>query len=309
MNATRTFIITGGNAGLGYECAKNIARDSMENYVLLACRSPQRAGEAIKRLIGETGNPNVSMLALDLASLASVRAFVRDFAALPLPPLFALVCNAGCHGGEETAFTKDGFEMTFGVNHLGHFYLINLLLPLVAEGGRIVIVSSDTHDPRTKTGKPAPIYPGALKLAYASENDPRMTNSRRYSTSKLCNIYCCYELNERIQKTGRNVTVNAFNPGMMPGTALVRNYRGFTRFLWYHVAPILIYLKKSVHSVEDSGRKLARLALSPEVEGISGKYFDGADIISTSELSYNEANRKDLWQTSVELTGLKDSPL
>jgi len=125
---TKTIIITGANTGLGYECAKNIAQDCKTNHIILACRNTQRATEAVESLINETGNPNISSIELDLSSLESVRQFVNEFIKLNFPPLYAIVCNAGVQIVNGIQYTQDGFEMTFGVNHLGHFLLVNLLL-------------------------------------------------------------------------------------------------------------------------------------------------------------------------------------
>lgn len=93
-------------------------------------------------------------MTLDLASLASVRQFVQDFQTREHPPLEAIVCNAGVQIVSGTRYTENGFEITFGVNHLEHFLLVNLLLPQLSDRSRIVFVSSDTHNPETNTGIP-----------------------------------------------------------------------------------------------------------------------------------------------------------
>lgn len=142
----KTIIITGGNSGLGYECAKHIATSQQGWCIVIAGRSKQKIIEAAKRLEDITPNSQVTALPLDLASLRSVRKFVEEFAAQDLPPLRALVCNAGIQVISDTTFTEDGFETTFGVNHLGHFLLVNLLIKNLVAPARIVVVSSDTHD-------------------------------------------------------------------------------------------------------------------------------------------------------------------
>ena len=301
----KTIIITGGNTGLGYECAKNIASNCDTNHIVIACRNSEKSNEAVKSLISDTKNINIHSLELDLASLESIREFSHKFINLNLPPLYAIVCNAGVHSGSETKYTKDGFEMTFGVNHLGHFLLVNLLLSEMSDGGKILFVSSDTHDPLQKTGMPAPVYSKAEWLAYPDKSNISMSHRERYSTSKLCNVYCTYELANRIKShTGKNITVNAFNPGMMPGTGLGRNYNLFMRFLWNYVAPILIVLKKNVNTVTKSGKNLAMLITDPKFNNITGKYFDGIKQIPSSKLSYNKNNSEDLWTTSVKLVNL-----
>lgn len=190
----RTIIITGGNTGLGYECAKNIARDDKMAQIILACRNAKKADDAVQSLIRDTGNNNIRSLELDLSSLESVRHFTSEFINLQLPPLFAIVCNAGIQIAYGTQYTTEGFEMTFGVNHLGHFLLVNLLLEEMSDKGRIVFVSSDTHDPLQKTGMPEPLYEKAEWLAYPERSKTALSGTRRYTTSKLCNLYCTYEV-------------------------------------------------------------------------------------------------------------------
>ncbi len=221
----KTVIITGGNSGLGYECAKEIASDNTGDWhIILACRNPEKAASAVKRLIAETGNRQIEAMDLDLASLASVRQFAKDFAARQLPPLQAIVCNAGLQVVSGTTFTKDGFETTFGVNHLGHFLLVNLLLKDLKSPARIVFVSSDTHNPTKKTMMPPPVFQDAEILAHPKPDDKNAdlgTIGRiRYTTSKLCNILCAYELSRRLQteQKDQKITVNAFNPSLMAGT-------------------------------------------------------------------------------------------
>ena len=122
----RTVIVTGGNSGLGYQCAKNIAMKDKDYTLVLACRNPEKAARAIQDMKAETGNENIHSVALDLASLESVRAFKELYKKENFPPLYSIVCNAGLNR-TPLEYTKDGFEMTFGVCHLGHFLLAKLL--------------------------------------------------------------------------------------------------------------------------------------------------------------------------------------
>lgn len=309
VSSKKTIIITGGNSGLGYACAKSIARANKNNYVVLACRNTAKAKEAVNSLMKETDNNNMTSLELDLASLKSVRNFVTKFSSLNYPPLYALVCNAGLIMVNKTYYTEDGFESTFGINHLGHFLLSNMLLGKMTDSGRILFVSSGTHDPEKKTIVAAPVYENARLLAYpdkASQNENMLTlGQRRYSTSKLCNIYCAYELAERInQQTNKDITVNAFNPGQMPGTGFSRTFPPLMKLFLKHILPLLMMFNKKAITVDTSGKALASLVLNPEFSKITGKYFDGTQEIRSSELSYNIENRKDLWKTSVELSKL-----
>ncbi|HMB25582.1 MAG: SDR family NAD(P)-dependent oxidoreductase [Chloroflexota bacterium] len=313
----KTIIITGGNSGLGYECAKCIAASKQGWRIVIAGRSKQKTVEAAKKLNDITPNSQVTALPLDLASLQSVRNFVEEFAAQDLPPLRALVCNAGIQVVSGTTFTEDGFETTFGVNHLGHFLLANLLIKGLVAPARIVIVSSDTHDPAQKTGMPEPFYDNAASLAFPEwainlpQNDSAI-GKRRYTTSKLCNIYFTYELSRRLEKQGlstneKPITVNAFNPGLMPGTGLARDYHPIQRFAWNYILPVIRPISKSfmrMNSVHESGQALARLVLDPSLEKVSGKYYSGLKEEPSSKESYDSKKAFELWESSVEIVKL-----
>ncbi len=308
-SSKKTIIITGGNSGLGYACAKHIAKANKNNFVVLACRDASKANDAVKSLIKETNNKNIAFLELDLSSLESVRYFVTKFSILNYPPLYALVCNAGLIMIDKTYYTKDGFELIFGVNHLGHFLLANMLLKKITDSGRIVFVSSGTHDPLQKTRIAEPVYKNGRLLAYPEETTLNKSSISigqcRYSTSKLCNIYCAYELAEKIkQQTNKNITVNAFDPGMMPGTRFCRNLPPLFKFINNYILPILILFNPNANTANKSGKALASLIVNPELDKTTGKYFKGTLEIKSSELSYSQENRKNLWKTSVELTKL-----
>jgi NAD(P)-dependent dehydrogenase (short-subunit alcohol dehydrogenase family) len=257
-----------------------------------------------------------------LASLASVRQFVQDFTVrTDLPPLFALVNNAGLQIVGPTEYTADGVEMTFGVNHLGPFLLTNLLLPHFARTvaqdspNRIVMVSSGTHfddEPLAKAmGVPPPAYTTANELARPkpTTEKPDKVGVERYSTSKLCNLLFAYELTRRLAQQGRtDLTVNAYDPGLMPGSGLARQRTGLTQWAWNNVLP-LFRLLPGVGSVQTSGPLLARLTSDPAFAAVTGKYFyfhRPGDMREkpSSATSYDQAKALDLWETSERLSGL-----
>jgi NAD(P)-dependent dehydrogenase (short-subunit alcohol dehydrogenase family) len=322
----KTVIITGGNTGLGFECAKGIAVSGQGWRIVIAGRSKEKITEAAKCLEAMGPDSQAEALILDLASLKSIRNFVKEFTAKGLPPLRAVVCNAGIQVVSGTTFTGDGFETTFGVNHLGHFLLVNLILKHLASPARIVVVSSDTHDPEKKTGMPAPHYEDAALLALP-EKDPGSSQAakdstlgrQRYTTSKLCNVYFTYELARRLEKQGlstnqKPVTVSAFNPGLMPGTGLARDYNPIQRFAWNYVLPILRPISRffmPMNSVADSGKALAKLVLDPALEKVIGKYYSGLKEECSSKESYDLQKALELWETSARLVKLtrEESPL
>lgn len=305
----QTVIITGGNSGLGYECAKHIAKSNNNYYIVLACRNAAKANQAVNSLIQETSNNNITSMELDLTSLDSVRSFIGHLSTMNLPPLYALVCNAGVQFIDDTHYTKDGFEITFGVNHLGHFLLANLLLEQIMPEGRIVIVSSGTHDPLKKTGMPEPVFINPHQLAFPEPTGPNesinLIGRRRYTTSKLCNLYFTYELARRIQHdTDKKITVNAFDPGMMPGTGLAQSYTPVMKLVWNYVLPVLTLFYPNVNTVRQSGSALANLVTDHKLDQTTATYYEGKKQIKSSDFSYNNDNWSSLWKASVELSKL-----
>jgi NAD(P)-dependent dehydrogenase (short-subunit alcohol dehydrogenase family) len=286
--------------------------------VVLACRRPDAAAEAVQRIMLATGNAHVEALPLDLASLTSVRRFAASLGP-ERPPLKAIVCNAGVQVVSGTTFTEDGFETTFGVNHLGHFLLVNLLLFRLRGPARVVFVASGTHDPAQNTGMPAPVWMDPHELARPTPAPPGLTaevGRSRYTTSKLCNVLCAYELARRLEDAGltrvdRPLTVTAFDPGMMPGSGLARDYGPLQRFAWRFLLPAMRLFMPNVNTTESSGRNLARLVTDPALATVTGRYFEGMADIRSSEESYDVAKARALWEASVELVGLTaaDSPL
>lgn len=256
---------------------------------------------------------------LDLASLSSVRGFAEEFAAREdLPPLRAVILNAGLQVVSGTTYTEDGFETTFGVNHLGHFLLVNLLLREMSAPARVVYVSSGTHDPKQRSGMPEPRYRSLAALVHPDEHPdpaeegegPGTVGRRRYTTSKLFNVYATYELDRHLRAEGLSttaapITVNAFDPGLMPGSGLARDYGRLQRFVWKTIMPVLTLLLRNVNTTAKSGEALARLVLDPKLEGVSGRYFEGEKEIRSSELSYDRGNAAELWEMSTGLVHLR----
>ena len=302
----QTAIVTGGNSGLGYECARAIAAASPQWQVIIASRDHTKSEEAVRSIIAETGNSNVASIELNLGSLDSVRRFAGDFAARALPPIGAIVCNAGIQTVRELTYSDDGYETTFAVNHLGHFLLVNMLLPHLSKRARIVMVSSGTHNPDQFTGMPKPDYVDASSVAQRKSGADAGTEGRRaYTTSKLCNVMFAYELARRLKAAGRDgIGVTAFDPGLMPGTGLARDYSPFMKFVWDFVLPVLRFIP-GVNSVGKSGADLARLVLDPQLEGITGQYFVGRRSVPSSRDSYDERKAAELWESSASMVHLK----
>jgi NAD(P)-dependent dehydrogenase (short-subunit alcohol dehydrogenase family) len=300
-----SIIITGANSGIGYECALQMAKLAPGHQIILACRNIHAGNEAVQKIKQKTHHKNLVCLPLDLASLQSIRDFKMAFLKLPHRGIAALVNNAGLQNIGKTAYTKDGFEITFGTNHLGGFYLTLLLLPYIGKNGSITFTASDTHDPATKTGIEPPIFTTGKELAFPGETPEKenIVGQRRYSTSKLCNVMTTYILHEKL--AGKNIRVNAFDPGLTPGTGLAKTYPAPLRFAWKHIMPMLRYIRKNISSPATSGSRLANLAFGEELRQLNGVYYSGGKVSKSSADSYNKAYQAELWKSSVELTGIQ----
>jgi len=247
-----------------------------------------------------------TIIRLDLASLRSVHIFIDlidfidDERAGGLPPIHAVICNAGVQVVSGAQTTADGYEMTFGVNHLGHFALVCGLLDTLTAPAGVVVVSSGTHDPAKFAGMPHPHHTSADDLAHPPGELTPEEGRRRYTTSKLCNLLFTYELDRRMGHGARGVTVNAFDPGLMPGSGLGRDYPPLQRFAWRYVLPALRFLP-GVNSTRTSGRYLAALAADPRYDGVTGMYFEGNKPALSSADSYDIDKARELWASSERL--------
>jgi NAD(P)-dependent dehydrogenase (short-subunit alcohol dehydrogenase family) len=318
--ATQTVIITGGSSGLGFQAARHLAAHYPGWHIIIANRSLSAAQQAIDSIRREAPGATIDAMPLDLGSLASVRAFAAAVIGRKLPPIHALVCNAGLQVVTDSR-TADGFETSFGVNHLGHYLLTQLLLPHLAAPARIINVSSGTHfssadsGQAEKGGMPDPAYSTAQAAAFpppVEGGDMQFIGRQRYATSKLANLWHTYELIRRLEQTShlpRPITVNAFDPGLMPGTGLARDYTPVMRWMWEQVLPRIPALGRMIFGASPtpvplSGANLARLAVDPAWEGVTGKYVQGAQVIPSSPASYDPAIARELWESSKMLVKL-----
>jgi len=303
-----TILITGGTSGLGYQCALELARQHPQCCILLASRSdPEAAATSIKKAVGHS---NVQFLPLDLSSLPNIRKFAAEFTTRGYPKIQALVLNAGLQFPNGVTYSTDGVEMTFAVNHVGHALLFYLLREHLSERARIVITASNAHDPAQKTKLPDAKYITAEELAHPSVESAKNEGVQRYTTSKLCNVIWTYSLHRRLTETtalpgAGKWTVTAFDPGLMPGTGLAREYGPVLRWIWLKILPHLIpvlrlLMSSNTHSTEESGLALARLAAGEDVEGVSGVYFEGMRELKSSVDSYDMEKQDDLWRWTVE---------
>jgi light-dependent protochlorophyllide reductase len=309
MGARRTAIVTGPTRGLGLECVRALA-GVPGWHVVLASRDEAGGLRAADEVRHDQPQASLAVVPLDVSSLSSVREFPDRLAAAGTPSPDALVCNAGVQVTRGPRLTADGYEVTFATNHLGHFLLVDRLRDRLAHDARIVVVSSGTHNPDWFTGMPAPRWRTFEALARPGEPEraewaksPGGAGRCAYSTSKLCNLFFVYELGRRLRAAGRDdVTANAYDPGLMPGTGLAREYNALGRFAWRFILPFLTMLP-GASSARRSGAELARLVHDPVYAGRSGLYVQIARERRSSKQSYDEALAADLWRASEALVG------
>jgi retinol dehydrogenase-12 len=273
----RTFLVTGGNTGIGRATAVALARGG--GRVFIACRSASAGEAAVEYIKAASGADDVWLLPLDLASLESVRSCAAAFLSLD-EPLHVLVNNAGV-GGQRGA-TADGFEVHFGVNHLGHFALTSLLLERLkasGPGARIVNVSSEAHY----------AAPG-IDFDRLRRPCRSITGMREYSVSKLCNVLFTQELARRLSGTG--VASYALHPGVVASD------------IWRRVPwPARGLIKRRMLSVEEGAVTSVYCATSPAVAAESGLFYDKSAVRDPSPVATPELAEL-LWKYSTEWTGL-----
>lgn len=278
----RVCMVTGSNRGIGKATALGLARRGAT--VVMVCRDQGQGEAAVAELKVESGNPAVDLMLADLSSQASIRQLVADFRGR-YQQLHVLVNNAGLTL-KHRSVTVDGVETTFAVNHLAPFLLTNLLLDVLRASApaRIVNVSSMVHRWGT--------------IDFDDLQGERAYNmDRAYNQSKLADVLFTYELARRLEGTG--VTVNCLQPGMV-ATDFAREYTGFKRFM---VALLRPFMRTPAKGAETS----VYLASSPEVEGVTGKYFASKKEAKSSKESHDAFLSKRLWEVSAHLAKTHES--
>ncbi len=279
----KTCIVTGATSGMGRVTAHALAERGAT--VIIVGRDPEKGAAMVEQIQHQTGHPVVEFMLADLSSQKAIRQLTEEFRSRHRH-LHVLVNNAGALflTRQESA---DGIEMTFALNHLAYFLLTNLLLDALKASApaRIINVSSGGH-----------------RRGRIDFDDPqgkqRYNGLQAYRQSKLANLLFTYELANRLQGTG--VTVDAVNPGFVATNFGFSNFR-----LNQGLMSLLIRLYRlAAVSPEQGAQTSIYLAASPDVEGLTGKYFQKQTAIPSSEASYDTAAASRLWQVSAELTGL-----
>jgi NAD(P)-dependent dehydrogenase (short-subunit alcohol dehydrogenase family) len=272
-------LITGASSGIGKVTAIALAKMGAE--VLVVCRNLSQAEKLVQEIKMVSGNESTDFFVADLADLASIKQLAEDFKAR-FNRLDILINNAGILQTFRSE-TKERLESHFGVNYLAHFLLTELLLENLKKSpaARIINVSSDAH--------------AWAKLDFDNLSLKRgFTMMRAYGNSKLAQLYFTYELARRLKET--NITVNALHPGVV-STGIAR-HNVFTDFFFNGLGkPFLL-------TPEQGAETSIYLASSPEVAGVSGKYFYKKKSLNSSDESYDTKKAAKMWQISEDL--LKD---
>jgi NAD(P)-dependent dehydrogenase (short-subunit alcohol dehydrogenase family) len=275
-------LITGANSGIGKETTRALAHQGAT--LVMACRNLAKAEPVRQAIQEESGNSQIEVLSLDLASLASIREFAGQFSE-KYQQLHVLLNNAGTFSMTRQE-TLDGFELTMGVNHLGTFLLTRLLLPLLQSTpeSRIVNVSSNVH------------YQGAIDLDDLQLERKKYRGMNAYANSKLANVCFTLDLAAQLQDTG--VTVNALHPGFVATNI----WQLWPEERWYHRLLIKIISRTAI-SAQEGALTSIYLATSDEVRGVTGQYFDKNRPRAVSPKCDDRQMRRALWQLSEELVG------
>jgi retinol dehydrogenase-12 len=275
----KTVVITGANSGIGLETAVALARAGARTVI--TARHRGRGEAAVADIRRRAASDQVEMVVFDLSSLQSVREGAAEILAR-CPRLDVLVNNAGLVLGERRE-TVDGFEATFGTNHLGPFLLTELLLERIKASApaRIVNVASTAHK-GARSG-----------LDFDDlQTTRRYAGMKAYSRSKLANIYFTTELARRLVGTG--VTANCVHPGtVVTGFGRDGDTTGVFRFG-------LSVIKPFVLNAEQGARTSVYVASSPEIDGVTGKYFVKCRVRNPSKAARDDEAARTLWKVSEE---------
>ncbi|MBY6154659.1 SDR family NAD(P)-dependent oxidoreductase [Vannielia litorea] len=297
----KVIVMTGGTSGFGAKALELLAQER-DTRIILGARGEGRAVPA-----------GVEVLPLDLASLQSTRAFAAEVQRrLAGDGIDVLLLNAGLHGSKAGQVSAEGYGLTFAVNHLAHYLLTRLLLPRLALCGRLVITSSNMHNPPLKR-----LAPKELDLSEWAHPTPGGggTGTRGYCASKLCNLMTAQTLARQPDVEQRRIDVIAFNPGLTGGAgggdaSPLRRLaiKGLTRTLFPAIG--LFVPEFNMNTPEHSGRMLADVAtgrLSPP-EGVYVSLVNGLPTFpAPSTLARNLKAQNRLWNESAEMVGLDDA--
>ncbi|KRT81676.1 dehydrogenase, partial [Oryctes borbonicus] len=272
-------IVTGANSGIGYEISKELCRRGA--LVIMACRNKQSALIAIHEIEKELNAKNLLFMELDLTSLNSIKTFATNFKT-KFNKIDILVNNAGVSFDDASReVTKDGIEIHFGVNHLGHFLLTNLLLDRFQSGSRIVIISSLLHQK------------GQINFDNLNLEKPNDAKNL-YANSKLANMYFCKELAKRTHDKG--ITVYAVCPGWVLTNLFRHHTRRMLKYFIFVIPAAFLFMR----SAKQGAQTPIFCATDPSVENESGYFYRDCKKF-TSKIQMCDTVSHKLWTTSVKM--------
>lgn len=282
-----TAIITGATSGIGEETARVLAKRGVR--IVMAARDMKKAAKVKERIKRESPEAEILVSEIDLSSLASVRRFCVEFAALGLP-LNILINNGGVFS-PNLEYSDDKFELTFATNYLGHYLLTELLLDKLIETskrtgiqGRIINVSSVLHGWVKKDD-----------FCFSHLLNPNKYNgTRAYAQSKLACILHAKEVARQLKERDANVTINAVHPGIVK-TAIIRAHRGFITDSLFFMA------SKLLKSIPQGAATTCYVALSPQTQRKTGKYFADCNETKCSSVANDELAARTLWMQTRAL--------
>lgn len=280
----KTCLVTGATNGVGLETAVGLAK--LGGTVVMTARNEAKGKGSLADVISRSGSESVDLMMADFASMASIRKFAEEFKK-KYDRLEVVVNNAGAVNMSRSV-TEDGFETTFGVNHLGYFLLTNLLLDLVKSSApaRIVNVSSRAHSR------------AAMDFDDLSA-EKSYSGFTVYGRSKLANVLFTYELARRLE--GTDVTANCLHPGVVRSGFGQNSNNGWLGILFKTFYTLAVpFSKSNAEGAETS----IYLASSPEVEGVTGKYFADSQEVPSSAASQDVEAQGRLWEVSEEMCNL-----
>ncbi|MBE9144682.1 protochlorophyllide reductase [Planktothrix mougeotii] len=312
-----TVVITGASSGVGLQAARALAQKGW--YVVMACRDLAKAEQAAQSL--GMSPDSYKILPIDLGSLASVKQFVANFRSLGRS-LDALVCNAAIYMPliKEPLWSPEGYELTVATNHLGHFYLCNVMLEDMKRSSypdrRMVILGTVTHNPDELGGKipPRPDL-GNLDGFEQGFKDPitmidgkKFEPVKAYKDSKVCNVLTMRELHRRYHES-TGITFTSLYPGCVATTALFRNHYP----LFQKIFPIFQkYITGGFVTEELSGDRVAMVVADPEYKQ-SGVYWSWGNrqkkdrksfVQKVSPQASDDQKAEKMWDLSAKLVGL-----
>lgn len=283
--------MTGGTQGIGLACARALVR--ARGWRVVITGTDRARTMAIARRIGATA------VTLDLADVTGAADVEMTLWNNGVRSLEAVVCNAGVQLYRwET--TEDGVEQTLAVNYLGHMALIRALVNGPLRPKRITLVSSGVHDPGAWSGMASPLLRPIEQLAFQrpKDLDEREGAQQSYATSKLCLVMAGYELARQWAPLG--VSVNTFDPGLVPGTGAACGADRLTKVAWHTVYRLLVVLP-TVHTPAGAGKALARLATDPKDSNLTGAYVRGSRVARSSAPSLNLTVQHEVVAQSFDL--------